>query len=149
MPLTKDFKETVRARLMRSAEFRKEVLEQALDCLLTGELDTGKALLRDYVNGTVGFEKLGTLTHTPAKSLMRMLGPAGNPQARNLFGVLAHLPDLEGARFQISLTTKPRRRRVSVGFARKTGTTPAAARKAAARGRLRPRNAKALDKLAR
>ena len=84
MPLTKDFKETVRARLIRSAGFRKSVLQEALDSLLAGDVDTGKALLRDYVNGTMGFERLGALTHIPAKSLMRMLGPSGNPHARNL-----------------------------------------------------------------
>ena len=106
MPLTKNFKETVRARLTRSAGFRKALLQEAVECLLAGDLDTGKSLLRDYVNGTIGFEKLGTLTGTPPKSLMRMLGPTGNPQARNLFDVLGHLQRREGARFHVSLTTK-------------------------------------------
>jgi hypothetical protein len=80
MPLTKNFKETVRARLIRSAGFRKAVLQEALDSLLAGDVNTGKALLRDYINGTMGFERLGALTHIPAKSLMRMLGPKGNPR---------------------------------------------------------------------
>jgi len=31
MPLTKDFKETVRARLIRSPGFRKAVLQEAVD----------------------------------------------------------------------------------------------------------------------
>jgi hypothetical protein len=110
MPLTKDFKETVRARLIRSPGFRKAVLQEAVDGLLAGDVDTGKALLRDYVNGTMGFERLGELTHIPAKSLMRMLGPKGNPQARNLFDVIRHLQQAEGVRFQVSLknTTKGR-----------------------------------------
>ena len=110
MPLTRDFKETVRARLIRSPGFRKAVLQEAVDGLLAGDVDTGKALLRDYVNGTMGFERLGELTHIPAKSLMRMLGPKGNPQARNLFDVIGHLQRAEGVRFQVSLknTTKGR-----------------------------------------
>src|SRR5688572_30032618 len=103
MPLTKDFKETVRARLARSSTVRKAMLEKAVGCWLAGDVDTGKTLLRDYVNGTIGFEKLSTLTGTPAKSLMRMLGPRGNPQARNLFDLLDHLQRLEGARFRVSL----------------------------------------------
>ena len=103
MPLTKDFKETVRARLVRSSGFRKAVLQEAIDGLLTGELETGKALLRDYVNGTMGFERLGELTRIPAKSLMRMLGPKGNPQARNLFDVIGHLQRAEGVRIRVSL----------------------------------------------
>ena len=39
----------------------------------------------------MGFERLGELTGIPAKSLMRMLGPKGNPQARNLLDVIGHL----------------------------------------------------------
>src|SRR5512141_2134102 len=58
---------------------------KGVECLLGGDLDTGKAILRDYINATMGFEELSRLTGRPAKSLMRMLGPRGNPQARNLF----------------------------------------------------------------
>lgn len=110
MPLTKDFKDTVRDRLIRSAGFRKAVLQEALDTLLAGDVDTGKALLRDYVNGTMGFERLGALTHIPAKSLMRMLGPKGNPQARNLFDVIGQLQRAEGVRVQVLLKSATKRR---------------------------------------
>jgi hypothetical protein len=48
-----------------------------VECLLAGDLDTGKAILRDYINATIGSEKLSRLTGRPAKSLMRMLGPRG------------------------------------------------------------------------
>ena len=108
MPLTKDFKETVRARLSRSSGFRKAVLQEAIDGLLAGDLDVGKALLRDYVNGTIGFERLAALTRIPVKSLMRMLGPKGNPQAKNLFDVIAHLQRAEGLRFEVSLKSRAR-----------------------------------------
>lgn len=108
MPLTKDFKETVRARLVKSAGFRKAVLQEAVDGLLAGDLETGKALLRDYVNGTMGFERLAELTQIPVKSLMRMLGPKGNPQAKNLFDVIAHLQHAEGVRFEVSLKSRAR-----------------------------------------
>ena len=43
------------------------------------------------------------MTHTPVKSLMRMLGPKGNPQARNLFDVIVHLQRAEGLHFELSL----------------------------------------------
>lgn len=101
MPLTKDFKETVKARMERSPKFRRAVLREAIECLLSGDVDTGKAMLRDYINGTIGFEELGGRTQTPAKSLMRMLGPKGNPQARNLFDVLVQLQEVEGVHFQL------------------------------------------------
>jgi len=48
---------------------------------------------------------LGAATSIPAASLMRMFGPNGNPSAKNLFGVLAHLQGQEGVAFEI----RPRR----------------------------------------
>lgn len=61
------------------------------------------SLLRDYINATIGFEELGRRTKRPAKSLMRMLGPTGNPQARNLLEVIGHLQRAEGLHFELSL----------------------------------------------
>jgi hypothetical protein len=75
---------------------------EALD-LKEGDPDTGKAILRDYINATIGFEELSRVTKRPAKSLMRMFGPAGNPQARNLFEVIGHLQRAEDLQFELSL----------------------------------------------
>ena len=91
MPLTKDFKETVQARARRDPAFRQALLQEALATMLAGDLATGKAVLRDYIHATIGFEELGRATGTPPKSLMRMFGPRGNPQASNLSAVLGHL----------------------------------------------------------
>jgi hypothetical protein len=98
MPLTRDFKETIQARIQKDPAFRKELLREGIECLLSGDLETGKTILRDYINATVGFEKLGILTHKPTKSLMRMFGPKGNPRARNLFEVISHLQKNSGLR---------------------------------------------------
>jgi DNA-binding phage protein len=89
--LAKDFKETVQARARRDPAFRQALLEEALATMLDGDLETGKAVLRDYINATIGFEELGRATGTPSKSLMRMFGPRGNPRASNLFAVLRDL----------------------------------------------------------
>jgi DNA-binding phage protein len=64
-------------------------------------METGKAVLRDYINATIGFNQLAEATQRSSKSLMRMFGPAGNPQAKNLFEVVAFLQKKEGLRFQI------------------------------------------------
>ena len=103
MPLTKDFKATVQARVARDPKFRKELLRESVECLLAGDLETGKALLRDYINATIGFKELSELTQTPPKSLMRMLGRKGNPQAQNLLDVIANLQRVEGLHFKLSL----------------------------------------------
>ena len=49
MPLAHDFKETIRARALRDPDFRQALLREAVECILNGDLDTGKAVLRDYV----------------------------------------------------------------------------------------------------
>jgi DNA-binding phage protein len=101
MPLTRDFKETVQARALRDPEFRMGLLQEGIECLLAGDLETGKILLRDYVNATIGFEELATLTDKSPKSLMRMLSAQGNPRADNLFMVISRLQEREGVRFEL------------------------------------------------
>ncbi len=101
MALTREFKETIRARVQRDPAFREELLKESLECLLSGDVDTGKAVLRDYINATIGFEELSNLTDKSPKSLMRMLGPKGNPQARNLFEIIGCLQDHEGVHFEV------------------------------------------------
>ena len=101
MPLTRDFKETIQARIERDPAFREELLKEGVDCLLSGDVDTGKAVLRDYINATIGFQELGGLTEKSPKSLMRMFSPNGNPQARNLFEVIARLQEREGFNLKV------------------------------------------------
>ena len=91
MALTRDFKETVKARAVRDPEFRKALVNEAVGCLLANDFDTAKAILRDYINATIGFDGLAAEVGTPPKSLMRMLGPRGNPQAKSLLPVIAHI----------------------------------------------------------
>ncbi len=101
MVLTRDFKETIRSRVERDSAFREALLKEGVECLLVGDVDTGKALLRDYINATIGFDQLGALTDKSPKSLMRMFSPKGNPQARNLFEVLEYLQKQEGVHLKV------------------------------------------------
>jgi DNA-binding phage protein len=101
MPLTRDFKDTIKARARRDPAFRRALLREAIETMLAGDLRTGKAVLRNYINATDGFSDLEAATNKSAKSLMRMLGPNGNPQAENLFEIVAYLQNKEGIRFQV------------------------------------------------
>ena len=103
MPLTHDFKETIRARAQREPKFRQALLREAVESYLTGDLDTGKSVLRDYVNATIGFKALEEQTDIPVKSLMRMLGPKGSPSAANFSSILTVLQRTEGVHFELSL----------------------------------------------
>ena len=102
MARTKSFKDLVQRNVKRDRKFAEALLREGVDAMLSGDVETGKTILRDYIKATVGFEKLGEATDTPPKSLIRMFGPRGNPQARNLFNVIGYLQKRAGVRFHVA-----------------------------------------------
>ncbi len=102
MPLTRDFKQTVQERARNDPEFRIGLLTEAAECLLNDEVNVAKTLLRDYVNATIGFQALGTLTDKKSLSLMRMLSGKGNPSIDNISKVMASLRRHEGVELHVS-----------------------------------------------
>jgi len=103
MPLTRDFRATVRARAQRDPEFRSALLVEAAQSLLNGETDVTKSVLRDYINATVGFDQLSRKVRIPKKSIMRMLSKSGNPSTSNMTRILAYLNKQEGLSLKVSL----------------------------------------------
>jgi hypothetical protein len=103
MTATKSFGDLLQRRIARDPDFALALLREGIDAMLTGDVDAGKSILRDYIKATVGFEKLGEATATPPKSLIRMFGPRGNPQARNLFGVIACLQKHAGVELHVAM----------------------------------------------
>jgi len=101
MPLTKSFNETIKAKLQQSERFRRALLREAVGCMVSGDVETGKSVLRKYINGTIGFVQLGADLGRSPKVLMRMFGPTGNPQAKNLFEIVAYLQKLEGTVLEV------------------------------------------------
>ena len=101
MVLTRNFKETIRECVERDPAFREALLTEGIECLLAGDVDAGKAVLRDYINATIGFQELSGLTDKSPKSLMRMFGPGGNPQARNMFEIIGQLQASEGLQLKV------------------------------------------------
>ncbi len=101
MTLTRNFKQTVQARALRDPDFRMGLFRESIDAMLAGDTDTGKMLLRDYINATIGFEELGRAADRSPKSLMRMFSPGGNPTANNLFGIIHVLQEKEGLRLEV------------------------------------------------
>jgi hypothetical protein len=101
---TKSFKGLVQEHVATDPAFAEALLRDGVETLLSGDVDTGKAILRDYIKATVGFEKLGEATGTQPKSLIRMFGPRGNPQARNLFSVIGYLQKHSGGHLQVTIT---------------------------------------------
>ncbi len=58
MPITRKFRETVWSRAQSDRRFREALLTEAINELLAGDLQAGKAVLRDYVNATITFDSL-------------------------------------------------------------------------------------------
>ena len=56
MPVTRKFRKTILSRAERDAAFRRHMLTEAVNELLSGDLDAGKAILRDYINATITFQ---------------------------------------------------------------------------------------------
>ena len=102
MALTKAFRETVCERAQRDAAFRKALLTEAMNAYLAGDEASGKAVLRDLINATIGFEGLAAELQIPAKSLHRMLGRNGNPSVANFFAILGVLQ----RRSEVKLTVR-------------------------------------------
>ncbi|MSP67386.1 MAG: transcriptional regulator [Alphaproteobacteria bacterium] len=102
MPLTRSFKEAGIDRARRDPTFREELLAEAIECFLAGDVGAGKIILRDYINATIGFKELARATGKKDTSLMRMLGPKGNPAACNLFALVAQLQRRERTRLHVT-----------------------------------------------
>ena len=102
MALTRDFKETVMARAQRDARFRQALFTEALNVYLAGDAASGKAMLRDLINATIGFEGLAAEVNKPSKSLHRMLGEKGNPSTENFFGIVSALQRRTKVRLEVT-----------------------------------------------
>jgi DNA-binding phage protein len=104
MALTRSFRETIKEQLA-DKEFRREFLREAVSNMVSGDLETAKTVLREYINGTVGFIALGEALSKSPKSLMRMLSPNGNPHARNLLEIVAQLQKIDGTVLEVNIAT--------------------------------------------
>ena len=101
MALTRAFRETVYQRAQRDGAFCKALLTEAVNAYLGGNEATGKAILRDLINATVGFEQLAADLRKPSKSLHRMLGTQGNPNSANSFAILQVLQRRIGLKLMV------------------------------------------------
>ncbi len=93
MGLTRDFRETIVERIKQDPEFAHALLDEASALFLSGEPETARAVLRDLINGTIGFERLSTELGIMSKSLHRMLSSSGNPSMNNISSIFAKMSE--------------------------------------------------------
>jgi DNA-binding phage protein len=105
MALTRDYKETVVARIQRDRKFARALYAEAVNALLEGETAEGLSMLRDLVHAAITFKELARQTGMGEKTLHRMLSRHGNPTARNLGAIVRSIADDLGIRPRVELAT--------------------------------------------
>jgi DNA-binding phage protein len=98
MALTREYKETVVARIKRDGKFARALYAEAMSALLEGETTEGLSMLRDLVHAEITFKELARQTGLGEKTLHRMIRREGNPTARNLGVILKSIAEDLGIR---------------------------------------------------
>ena len=106
MPLTTSFNERDLQRANAVPEFVVAMLGEAMQALVAGETTIGTSPLRDCINATVGFSDPAEATGIPDKSLQRMFGKGGNPQASNLLKVISALLEHNNASLEVKAVNR-------------------------------------------
>ena len=92
MALPRDLKETIQARVARDPALREALLKERVECTLAGEVETGKTVLRDYINATTGFEAIGHLERFASAQMTMILAKWRSAFVLCALGVLYELP---------------------------------------------------------
>ena len=103
MALTREYRETVLARIKREPKFARALYAEALDALLTGETAEGLSMLRDLVHAEITFKELARQTGFDEKSLHRMLSGRGNPTLRSLAAIVRAIREDIGFRPRVTV----------------------------------------------
>ena len=103
MALTRDYKETIVARIKRDPKFARALFAEAMGALLEGETAEGLSMLRDLVHAEITFKELARQTGLGEKTLHRMLNRNGNPTARNLGMIVRSIAEDLGIRPRVEV----------------------------------------------
>ena len=103
MALTRDYKQTVLARIKRDPKFARALYAEAINALLDGETAEGLSMLRDLVHAEITFKELARQTGFDEKSLHRMLSGRGNPTLRSLAAIVRAIREDMGFRPRVTV----------------------------------------------
>jgi DNA-binding phage protein len=104
MITTRDYRETIIARIKREPKFARGLYAEAINAILEGETAEGLSMLRDLANADISFKELARQTGLGEKSLHRMLNHNGNPTARNLGVIVKSIAEDLGIKPRVELT---------------------------------------------
>ena len=77
-----------------------------VECLLQGDVGTGRAMLQEYINATIGFQKLGKLIAKSPDNLMRMFSSNDALDTHTLFAVIHCLQQQAGLQLEVKAVAK-------------------------------------------
>jgi DNA-binding phage protein len=103
MITTRDYRETIIARIKREPKFARGLYAEAINAILEGETAEGLSMLRDLVHAEISFKELARQTGLGEKSLHRMLNRNGNPTARNLGVIVKSIAEDLGIKPHVEL----------------------------------------------
>lgn len=103
MALTREYRQTVLARIKRDPKFARALYAEAINTLIEGETDEGLSMLRDLVHAGISFKVLAKQTGFGEKTLHRMLSNRGNPTTRNLFTVAKVIREDLGIKLRVTV----------------------------------------------
>lgn len=88
-------------RAKSSPEFRAALIGEALELIAENDVQTAKALIRDYVLASIGFEVLAKEIGKKPESIERMLSVKGNPTINNMAALLSSLTQHESIQLHV------------------------------------------------
>ena len=100
MALTRNFRETVQARVRRDLPFGNVCSVRPSKAFFPARWHLARNSARLHQCHS-RISKLAAHTKIHVKTLHQMFGPSGNPTAGKLFGIVAYLQRAEGVRFQV------------------------------------------------
>jgi hypothetical protein len=101
MALTRDYKELVQNPVASDLAIGEALLREEIDTMLADDVDTGKDDPARQHQGDGWLREAWRGDRYQPKSLIRIFGPRGNPQARNLFGIIGYLQKQAGVELHV------------------------------------------------
>jgi hypothetical protein len=98
---TRDIRETLYARLKTDEEFRAALLAEAVEVFLSEDMETGRSVLHDLIDATVGFPTLAASLGQSEAGLIRLFSPDESPKASDLFSLISHLQKIAGVQLAV------------------------------------------------
>ncbi len=91
------------SRVRADPAFRDALLTEATQAMLEGDLATGKAVLRDYINATLGWAELGKAVDPRRPASSACSGRKATQRADSLFSIISHVQKQTGAHLQVKV----------------------------------------------